>query len=672
MSCAALCAALLPAGWLGTPVPAAASLTPPAAAEVASVLTEGPMDLTDPVTDRPGALGDEVDDLRAEIDDLRADHDLQLFVVFVDSFDGDTGEQWAEATYRKSGMGGNDVLLAVAVQDRRYSTWTTSQSGLTPRQDQRVRAQFVEPALSANDWAGAVRGAVEGYGRAADGDLGGAGAGEGGGGPSLWWLLVPAGGVALFAASRRRRRATTPTGAGWSPDRAGGRTPVPTEQLQREAAAALVNLDDAIRSSAEELAFAEAQFGVQATQSFKKALEGARQQAARAFQVQQALADDEAAGTLDESTRRAGLEEILSITVAADQTLDAQEEEFVRLRNLEATVPQFLEELRGRVQEVSGRLPAAEQELAGLAVQHSHAALETVRENVAQARDLLGSVDGFLASGQEHVAAGNRSAAVAAARAAEDAIGQADVLLTSVSGAREELAGAADRIDQALASLSSDVADAARLGADDQLTATALTEARAAIDAGTAARDGGDPLAALRRLTRAEHDLDNALARYREEDERASRGRQLLKQRMSQVAARLESVDATIQHRRGAIGAQARTHIAEAIRLYNEAFRLADEDPAQAATLLDAAEEQGEHALAAAQDDLQSWGGHHGGYAGGFGGTWGISPGSLILGGILGGALGGMAGSRGGGWGGSGGGFGGGLGGGGFGGGGRF
>ena len=56
--------------------------------------------------------------------------------------------------------------------------------------------------------------------------------------------------------------------------------------------------------------------------------------------------------------------------------------------------------------------------------------------------------------------------------------------------------------------------DAERLGANDQLTTTALAAARTAIDDGVRARSGGDPLAALSALTSAERDLDAALAAF--------------------------------------------------------------------------------------------------------------------------------------------------------------
>jgi flagellin-like hook-associated protein FlgL len=658
-------------GAPGTAAAAAQGAPVQVAAQVAATPADAPFNVTDQITDRAGVLGD-VAALQGDLDRLRTEHGLQLFVVYVNSFDGASGESWAQQTFAQSGMGGDDVLMAVAVKDRRYGTYTTSESGLTAEEDSAVRSQFIEPELADDDWAGAVRAAVQGYGRAAAGDIAGDEGGDSGGGGFPWWLVLPAGGVALFALFRWRRSRRESQLSQGPP---GVPAPLPTEELRRRAAAALVEVDDAIRSSAEELAFAEAQFGVQATRRFKEALETARANAGEAFRLQRQLDDEEAAGQLDEATRRARLERIIELAWGADQSLDAQEAEFVRLRDLQATIPEFLVELRLRLGEVRRRLPVAEQELAGLAAQYPAAALRTVSGNVTQAQQLLASAEGFVDTGEEHLREGDaRAAAVAAARAAEEAIGQADQLLTSVNSARQELASASARIDAALTSISSDVADAERLGANDQLTQTALTAAREAIALGTAARDGGDPLAALRALGRAEKDLDNALARYRAEEERAERSRQLLEQRLAQVRARLASIDELISSRRGAVGSRARMHIANAFHLYDEAASRVAGEPVQAGALLDQAEAEGEQALRNVHDDINSWGGPGG--PGGPGGTRagprGLDLPSLILGGILSGGFGGFGGGgRGGGWGGSRGGFGGDIGGG-FGGGGRF
>ncbi len=639
---------------------------------VAVVPAEAPFDVPDQLTDRAGVLGSELTALRAELEEVRANDGVQIFFVFVNTFDGLSGEAWTEQTFSLSGMGGDDVLVAVAVQERRYGTWTTAESGISPGEDSRVRAGDIEPALADNDWAGAVRAAAEGYGRAVSGRSESSSDTANDGGSNVPWglLLLPVGGVVAYGlvrrASSRRGAAQGRPGGSSVGD---GTAPLPTEELRRRAAAALVDVDDAIRSSTEELSYAQAQFGVQATQVFATALDEARRNAGEAFRLQRELDDAESMGQVDEGRRRGSLERIIALASTADTNLDAHEAEFARLRDLEARVPEFLAELKVRAGEVRRRLPVAEQELAGLSTQYPAEALRTVRGNVEQAKQLLTSAEAFINTGTEHVSAGDRPAAVAAGRASEEAVGQADTLLTAVSQARTELAGAVERIDASLRSISSDVADAERLGADDQLTRTAVEAARVAIAQGVAARETGDPLAAIRALTRAEQDLDNALARYREAEVQDRRTRELLERRLHEVGARLSSIDEYIASRRGAVRSEARTGIATAISLHHQAAQVLA-DPARATRLLDQAEAEGERALAQAQDDLDSWGGHVGTVAG----PRGLDPTSLILGGILSGGFG----SRGGGWGGSGGGFGGGgfggggFGGGGFGGGGRF
>src|SRR5690625_7508621 len=54
---------------------------------------------------------------------------------------------------------------------------------------------------------------------------------------------------------------------------------LPTDELNKRAGSALVAVDDAIRSSEEELAFAKAQFGLQATDTFSSALDDAKDKA---------------------------------------------------------------------------------------------------------------------------------------------------------------------------------------------------------------------------------------------------------------------------------------------------------------------------------------------------------------------------------------------------------
>ncbi|GAA5166440.1 TPM domain-containing protein [Ornithinimicrobium tianjinense] len=650
---------------------------PPASAEEPLNLQESVYDPADALSSAEEARAQE------EIDQLREETGLQLFVAFVDEFT-DSGEQvdgptWAELTAEASGLGTGDLVLAVAVEQRQYGLGDVG-STLPQGQLQDVQLQDVEPALSQDDWAGAVSGAVEGLAREYSGGSGGAlepqgpvyndtdsGLGMGAipglliGAPVV--LLVGSGLIRSVARRRRRPSAGVPVPAG-----AQG---VSLQDLQREASEALVGMDNALRSAEEELAFAEAQFGTQRTEQFREVLGQARQAATEAFSLRQQLDDDQQE---PEDVQRSMLARIVELTGTSRRTLDEHTQEFATLRSLQDRAPQFLDELATRARETRERVPAASQEVEGLAARYPAQALGTVREHLTQVDSLLRSADGFVTAGRQSVERDDRPAAVAAARAAEEAIGQASRLLDQISRAGEDLENASTELSRRVTSISSDLQDAQRLAPREPVVAQAVQRARAAVESAQSSRSTGDPLRALAELDRAEHDLDTLLQPMRDAEAHLTRMRENFDQRVARVGARLRSIDETISTRRGAVSSGARTRISEALRVFDEAQSQARTDPGVAMGLLTRAEQLGEQALTEAQNDLSSWGGS-GGYGGGFGGPGrtyggGIDPLSVILGGIL---LGGRGGGHhhSGGWGGGGSfGGGGGFGGGGFGGGG--
>ncbi|MDO5627007.1 MAG: TPM domain-containing protein, partial [Mobilicoccus sp.] len=631
---------------------------------------DAPQNLSDAITDNSGVLSG-TGAARTAISDLSAETGLNLRVVFVDSFDGMNRQDWAERTFTQSGFGGRDILLAVATQDRVYSSWLTDGSGFTPSTWADVESTHIEPALrsaaSGGDWGQVIVDTAEGIQQAAGGGTSGSASpssptGGQSGGDALLWVV---GGTALAGTSAfmllRGRDKKNEQAAGRSGSRSAGGPPgggdpqdrVDPAELQRRAAAALVTLDDEIRSSGEELAFAEAQFGTQATVKFRQALERAKQGSVEAFRLQQQIDD----GDIPEQDQPAAWSRIIALATDADKVLEEHTEEFTRMRDLQSRAPKVLSELERRTGEVQARIPSAKQQLASLEATYPAAALRTVKENVGQAKRLVASASGLIQSGREHLEDGDRPAAVVSARGAEDALGQASSLLDAVDRAHVDLPQAAEELDRRLASISSDIADAERLGADDQLTREALVAAQAAIARGREARTGGDPLGALADLDSAEHDLDSALERYREAEAHERKQRASVDERFQRARARLVSIDDTIRTHRGGVGREARTRISEALRLYEQAREESRTDLTSALSTLARAERLGEDALRIYEDDQSGWGGmggmgggmsrHRGGHRGG------VDIGSMILGGILFGGGGGGGGSS---WGGGGGG----------------
>ncbi|KGM14627.1 hypothetical protein N867_18915, partial [Actinotalea fermentans ATCC 43279 = JCM 9966 = DSM 3133] len=254
--------------------------------------------------------------------------------------------------------------------------------------------------------------------------------------------------------------AGTPAAPGGAP--ATGPAALPTAELTSVAARGLVAVDDALKASEQELGFAQAQFGIDATAPFAAVLATGKQTLAQAFALRAQLD----AGDQPEPRRRELLLEIVRLCEEVDAALDAQTAEFARLRDLQARAPQVLAEIRQRVGEVQGRLPTARAAYEQLQARYPASALASVAGNLEEAERLLTGALTNVDQGEAAVA-GDRAAAVARARLAEDAVTRAGTLLDSVDRAGTDLAEAGSRIDAALASLAQDLADVDRLAAGD-------------------------------------------------------------------------------------------------------------------------------------------------------------------------------------------------------------
>ncbi|MFD5333622.1 TPM domain-containing protein, partial [Cellulosimicrobium cellulans] len=432
-----------------------------------------PMDVAGEITDPDGVLGDRTDTVQDALDRLAQDTDLQLFVVYVPSFDGMDGVDWANATANASGLGVDDLLLAVATEDRRYGLSYDNNVSLTDAELDRISAA-VEDELRDDDWAGAAVAATE-VAR---------GASQGSGGVSWFWVLLGLGAlvlvVVLVVRAVAKRRRTAPAGGSAE----GGLASLPTDELNRRASAALVAIDDAVKTSEQELGFAQAQFGLEATQEFSAALTEGKRKVSEAFALRQQLDDDRPE---TEPQARDAMARIVALCDEVAESLDAQSRTFDELRDLQARAPQVLDETDQRASEVLARIEPARATLDGLARTYPPTSLASVAQNPDQAQALVANARESVARGREALAGKDRATAVALARAAQNAVGQAVTLLDAVDRAGADLAESGPRLDKGLASITSDIADAGRLAPADPAVAPALAEAQAAAAAGRAA-----------------------------------------------------------------------------------------------------------------------------------------------------------------------------------------
>ncbi|WP_347059116.1 TPM domain-containing protein [Blastococcus sp. HT6-30] len=640
-----------------------------------------PFRLAEQVVDEVGALDGSTAQVQDAIDDLRSATGTDLYVVFVSSFDGADSSEWAQATAELSQLSEEDALLAVAVGDQQYGFLRPADSPLSREELEVLADEQVAPQFGAEDWAGGVATFAEllQSGGTAPGQPVGSDADSGSGGAgallALGAIAVIGGGAYLVSRSRRNRAGGALPAGGQrpAPDPYEG---VPTDQLQGRASEALLEMDEAVKTSQLDLDFARSQYGEEAVAGFGAALAQSKADVARAFAVRQQLDDDVPE---DEPTTRRMLAEILSLTQAADARLDEQSAAFERLRDLERTAPEVLAGLEPRIAALRARLPQEEQRLAGIRQRFSGPAVAAVADNVREAGARLDAADQEVREAREALAAGRTGDAVGDIRAAEDAVAQTGTLLDAVGRLAADLDAAAGRVAAARAETEKDLAEARALvaGGDRSGLQPQIARAEAALAAADAAlrpADGtpGDPLAALRQLEDADVALEETLSVARDAQTQARRAAAALDQALLTARSAVAAAADFIDTRRGAVGPEARTRLAEAQRHLEAAVELGRSEPVSALREAQQAGMLAQHALDLAQDDVDRWNSGYGGYGpggmgGGYGGGYrrgGVDLGSLVLGGIL------LGGGRRGGFGGgfSGGGFGGGLGGGGFGG----
>lgn len=596
------------------------------------------------------------------LEQLKADTGIDLWVVYVDQFtDPSDAEAWANQTADANGLGTTQYLLAVATEGRQYYLSGYSDGPLDPEQVAAIEQEHIQPALRQNDWRGAVDAAADGI---ADAE-GGSGAPGAGGSSWFTWLLVGAavivGIVLLVMFLRRRRRATGPgTGTGPAVEE------VPLDELEKRAASALVQTDDAVRTSAQELQFARAQFGDAATVEFEQALTQAKANLDEAFTLKQQLDD---ATPDSEQDARGWNNRIIALCEQANTSLDEKAAAFDELRKLEQNAPEALARVQEDRARVAASLDGAAARLQALRSSYAAEALATIADNPEQARQRLAFADEQLAAAQDDIGAGKGGEAAVGIRAAEEAVGQAELLQTAIGKLADDLDTGEQNAAALIAELEQDMAAARALPDPDGRVAAAVTATEQQIAAARASLTGPAkrPLLALQGLEAANRQIDTLVQGVRDAEVQAQRARQMVGQLIMQAQAQVSTAEDYVTARRGAVGATARTRLAEAGAALVRAQQLQASDPQQAMQHAQRADQLAGQAIELAQSDVGAFGGGGGMFGGpaqggGDGGMLGAVLGGILInsmmggggrssGGLggLGGGLGGMLGGGGGG-----------------------
>ncbi|MFF1251193.1 TPM domain-containing protein [Pseudarthrobacter sp. NPDC058329] len=613
------------------------------------------------IVDNAKVLGGRTGEVQEAISKLLKDDKYNLYVVTVDRFTNPTvPADWAAAAATKKGMGRSDAILAIAKEDGKFSFVLNSASPIKSKQ-----GAISQNAVTANlaggnpDFAQAAIDTAAAIGDAARGGSGNVPSENGAGAAVLVGTgVVAAGGAGayLYFRNKRKKAAAQASSASYGPQGAEV-DPLAShtiEELRRKSGSLLIEADDAIKSSEQELMFAQAQYGDSAVGNFTKALDEAKGHMTESFKLQQQL-DDHIPDT--EEQQRAWLGEIIRRSEAALASLQEQKADFDSLRELEKNAPRALAAVNAGAREADAKIASAEQSLMALRGKYAESALTQVSDNILQAKERLAFVQNASVTAEQKLGEGEGSLAAVAVRAAEESLHQTNVLLDAISKRSSSLDEARNGLEAAVVDTSQDLAQARAMiqsGTHSELAGpvaaveAALAQVKAEIQGGKI-----DPIATLQRVETAHQSLDQALSGVRDQQEQARRAQASLQQTIMSAQAQISATSDYITARRGGVGTEARTRLAESQRNLDYALSIARTDPVTALTYAQQAHALAAQAAQLAQADVDHFDGYaNQGYGRGgmFGGGGGGGLGGAILGGILINSI--LNGGGGGGWGG--------------------
>ncbi|MGV9320687.1 hypothetical protein [Streptomyces sp. NPDC003660] len=372
-------------------------------------------------------------------------------------------------------------------------------------------------------------------------------------------VLGTAGVLAAYSYVRRARRSpgvVSPAPAAATP-----------AESDRQARAALVQADDSVRASEEELPFAAALMDERSLAPFRLAIRTARGELAAAFALWHRYEEGE---PRDPGDRRQALVGIIGRCAEAGRVLD---------RPLRAEVGPALAVAEGAFRRLAARAAGARSTASSLHERYGPSVGARMTGRVEVAMDRLVSATSRLNEARRAADLGEDERAVRQLRCAESAIAQAGMLLAGVDDQARRLREAAVLVPTALTGAEAALAAARATGtpvpsgADDTLAAV-----REELTAGPY-----DPLAALRRITRALVRLPDA--------------RSGVLDTAADLVARADAGEAEdfVAVHRGAVGADTRSLLAAAARALGAAH------PVEAAALA-------RRALESAERDVRAHG----------------------------------------------------------------
>ncbi|SJN27534.1 hypothetical protein FM104_05615 [Microbacterium esteraromaticum] len=446
-----------------------------------AALAETPVDL-DPgyVTDLSGVLSDSAEQqLEQQLSELAATDDRpELYVILVPDFeDPRNALAWADKTAQLNNLASDQYLLAISTEGRslaisaEYGGDGVKAGPLSESRVLKIEDQLGSGYLRTDDWAGGIEYVADELTKV----------------PWPWWVwVVGLAGLALivFIVTRvvlflRRRAALA----------AELRT---LEGRKKRAAQRLVQTDEAVRTSEQELGFVTAEFGEQTTAEFTAVLEDCRSKLQVAFELLEKL-QDAVEDTPDDT--RAWTKGIFGLCARVDRALEERTEKLAALRALAKNSTETLARLKTARAEATRTQTDAVARLATLSDAFPPADLVTIAGNPREIAERLSDADEEFVALETAIQARKPRAIAESVHEIERLLAEADDLGEAIAAYAEVLAAHAP-------------ASAVRTsGAETPVTLDQAAAAVRAAQASVQGRSGGIGSAALSRLYLAQRRL---------------------------------------------------------------------------------------------------------------------------------------------------------------------
>ena len=555
-------------------------------------LAASPMSISDSVTDPDGWLAS-ADRSTIESATSRATSSGKpVKVVVVANFSGTDAESWCKQSVERSSLTNGTVVYVIAYSQRRdaacsyngpsgsslQSAVRASEAQLTPNPltssavANGVNA-FVNTLVSGTSNSSYTSSSSSSSSSSRSSSTSDNGSRSLAGFFVLLLLLI--GGVIAIAIavsrSSRRNTITAQQAAQVDAERAA--------RAAQEANRQLLSADEQVRTAADELNYARAQFGLNSTDEFARAIEAGKAAVSRGFSAQ---------GQMNSATVPA---EQLRLATAIMQDLGANmnplsaiQASFATKRAEQASLPERIAEARERLAEELTDLERAKSELASISALYTAQMLASLQDNPEQAAALLTSARTALDTA-EASAPTDRAHAASALDTALRALTMANHQTDAIFSAKSDLDAIRDRLVAAISSISSDITDVNELDTDPAVFNPMVADAHAAIaEAQAALANTGDPLAALEHLRMSEATLDAALEPLRTEEEAYEKARTAAEAQISLAESAVSQAQRYVQGRRGAIDLELRSTLNNAETALSTAQRSLEDDPEAAST----------------------------------------------------------------------------------------